>query len=65
MAFPKSSILVVGRLAAGTGPPRLPGLILTRSLGPLVGFDDLPEASTDGCSLQVSVADGPAWRGAP
>ena len=65
MAFPKSAIFVVGRLTAGPGPPRLSGLILTRTLGSLVGFGGLPEASTDVCSLQIGVGAGPAWRGAP
>jgi hypothetical protein len=65
MAFPKTSVLVAVRLTAGPGPPWFSGLILTCSLGPLVGFDGLPEASTDVCSLHGSVADGPAWRGAP
>lgn len=51
MAFPKTSIVVAVRLAAGPGPPWFSSLILTRSLGPFVGFDGLPEASIDACSL--------------
>jgi len=65
MAFPKTSVLVAVRLAAGSDPPWFSDLILTCSLGPFVGFDGLPEASTDVCSLHGSVADGPSWRGAP
>lgn len=65
MAFLKTWVLVAIRLASGPGPPWFSDLILTGSLGPLVGFDGLPEASTDVFSLHSSVAARPAWRGAP